>query len=216
MKIKTYLLGLFTLITSASFAQDSSATYSHHIQDAFISGGFILGPSAETGKVLYGQSREFMVGLGTGYRFAKWNGIGVDIYYKSTDFFLKQDSNKILPNNIQHNSEKISFNNFGGLVFDRFYFGKMYLDGGFYFDWAFYSKHITWDKDTTSNGGSTIKGIDKQLKFINPTNYGLTFRFGGMQGISFYFNYRLSKVFKPDFNYPELPPFVLGIIIGTH
>lgn len=218
MKLKHCLIGICSLFAASTIAQstDSTATVSHKMQDAFIGAGFVLGPSSNSGKVLYGQSREFIVGFGGGYKFAKWNGIGIDVYYKSTDFFLKQDSDKILPNSIQHNSEKISLNNFGGLVFDRFYFGKTFLDAGFYFDWAFYSKHIAWDKDTGSNSGTTIKAIDKQLKYMNPTNYGLTFRFGGVKGFSLYFNYRLTKVFKSSFDYPELPPYVFGIIIGMH
>jgi len=213
MKAKHYLTAICSLVFLTTFAQDS---INHKMQDAFIGGGFVLGPSTATGQVNYGQSREFIVGVGTGYQFCKWNGIGIDIYYKSTDFYLKQDSAKILPNNVQHTAEKISFDNFGGLVFDRFYFGKMYLDGGFYFDWAFYTKHITWDKDTVANAGSTIKTVEKQLKFLNPTNYGLTFRFGGVKGFSFYFNYRLSKLYKSDVTYPQLPDYVFGIVLGLH
>ena len=213
MKVKHYLTILSSLLFLTTFAQD---TISHKMQDAFIGGGFVLGSSAADGKVNYGQSREFMVGAGTGYKFCKWNGIGIDIYYKSTDFYLKQDSAKVLPNNVQHSSEKISFDNIGGLVFDRFYFGKVYLDGGFYYDWAFYTKHITWDKDTAANAGTTVKTIDKQLKFLAPTNYGLTFRFGSQTGISFYFNYRLSKLYKSDVTYPQLPAYVLGLTVGLH
>jgi hypothetical protein len=223
MKLNYYFAVILSLLFVPAIAQDDSTdtldnSVSHKMQDGFIGGGFVLGASSSTAAVNYGESREFIVGGGLGYKFVKWNGMGIDIYYRSTGFFLKQDSSKILPNNILHNSEKISFDNFGGLVFDRFYFGSVYLDGGFYYDWAFYTKHIAWDNYTVANnaGGSSTKTIDRQLVFANPANYGLTFRFGNVRGVSLYFNYRLSKVFKSGSLYPDMPPYVLGLVIGTH
>lgn len=238
MNLKKYLtFSIFLFVFSALYAQksdtakkatvttpDTSANYYDKIAgDGFIGFGFVLGNSNKGAKINYGESREFIVGLGVGYRFVKCNAIGMDLYYKSTDYFLAQDSSKILPDNNLHKSEKLSFNNFGGLAFDRFYIGDFYLDGGFYFDWTFYTKHITWDI-VNSSYGSTTKVIEKQLDFTNETNYGLTFRFGKTEGVSLYFNYRLSNLFKPlniagrtsPLNYPELPAYVLGVVIATH
>ena len=200
--------------------QDTSKTkYNKPIGDGFIGFGFVLGTSNKGAKVNYGESREFIVGAGGGYRFFKWNGLGLDIYYKSTGFYLAQDSGKVLPDSILHKSEKISFDNFGGLVYDRFYIGPVFLDGGFYFDWTFYTKHITWDNYSFSYGNTT-KVIEKQLKFTNTSNYGLTFRIGQTDGVSLYFNYRLSNLFKAtspqSTPYPELPVYVLGIVVGGH
>lgn len=213
------------LSPGSSISDTSKSSYEKTMGDGFIGFGFVLGTSNAGAKVNYGESREFIVGIGAGRRFVKWNGLGLDIYYKSTGFYLAQDSGKVLPNNNLHKSEKISFDNFGALVYDRFYFGKFFLDGGFYFDWTFYTKHITRDSYSFSYG-STTKVIEKQLDFTNSTNYGLTFRLGKTQGLSLYFNYRLSKVFKPlpaavgptnaGFTYPELPVYVLGITLGGH
>lgn len=198
-----------------SAGDTSQNSYDKNITDAFIGFGFVVGKSNKGAQVNYGESREFIVGLGGGRRFVKWNGIGGDLYYKSTGFFLAQDSTKILPNNNLHSSEKVSFDNFGGLVYDRFYFGTIFFDGGFYYDWTFYTKHITWDTFSFSYGKVT-KTLEKQLNFTNSTNYGLTFRLGSTKGVAFYFNYRLSKVFKTSpqgINYPELPPYVIGITV---
>jgi hypothetical protein len=237
MKLKYYVAGIISLIVMPVLAQDTADTLdnsiNHDMQDLFIGGGFVLGNSATNATVLYGNSREFIIGAGIGYKFAKWNGIGIDIYYKSTDFFLKQDSNKVLPNNTLHNSEKVSFDNLGGLVFDRFYIGSFFLDGGFYFDWTFYTKHITWDNTKGAGAtGSSVKTTDRQLNFVTPTNYGLTFRFGKITGVSLYFNYRLSNLFKAgtmpaqtqsgavtasvNGTYSELPVYVLGLVFATH
>jgi len=229
MKIKYLLTCTLVSVTISLLAQNpapfkpapapdtSSYTLTHKVSDGFIGLGFVAGPSDFRANVKSGTSREFIVGGGVAYRFVKWNCIGIDFYYKSTGYYLAQDSNKILPNTILHNSEKISFDNFGGLVFDRFMIGSFFLDGGFYFDWAFYTKHITWDNHTAANsaGASSTKVIDRQLTFLNPSNYGLTFRMGHPNGLALYFTYRLSNVMKSGSVYPELPPYVVGVTISV-
>lgn len=182
--------------------------------DAFIGMGFVTGASKNGASVLYGRSREFIVGVGGGHKFCKWNELGFDVYYKSTDFFLAQGSSKSFPDSIHHKSEKVSFQNFGGLVFDRFYFGRhIFLDGGVYGDWTFHNKHITWDNNIPEVG--SVKTIDRNLNFVNPTNYGITARFGSTKGLSLYFNYRLSALFQSNTPaYPELPAYVFGITLG--
>jgi hypothetical protein len=232
MKLKQILFTITMLSVTGAFSQpnfikfggnsitDTGNSYQKTMGDGFIGFGFVLGSSNAGAKVNYGESREFIVGIGSGYRFVKWNGLGLDLYYKSTNYFLAQDSGKILPNNTLYKSEKITLDNFGGLAFDRFYFGKFFIDGGFYFDWTFYTKHTTWNNNYAFAFGSVTKVIEKQLDFTNSTNYGLTFRLGKTQGLSFYFNYRLTKVFKDispqGFSYPDLPIYVLGITIGGH
>lgn len=197
----------------------TSMTHSHNFGDGFIGFGFVLGPDNNGGRIKYGKSREFNFGFGGGYKFFKWNGIGADIYYKSTGYYLVQDSTKIMPDNTLHSSEKIAFNNFGGLVFDRFFIGKMFFDGGFYYDWTFHTRHVSWDNHSGSaNLSSSTKTIDRQLVFANPSAYGLTFRFGSQQGFCFYFNYRMSNLFKQAAGSiagpPEMPPYTLGIDLG--
>lgn len=203
---------------STSACDTAESNYSNHtFGDGFIGFGFVLGGSQKGADIRYGRSREFGMGFGSGYKFFKWNGIGFDLYYKSTDFFLVQDSTKTLTGNAQHSSEKVAFNNFGGLVFDRFFIGSLYLDGGFYYEWTFNSRHVSWDNHL--NGSESTKSIDRQLSFANPTNYGLTFRLGMRNGISFYFNYRLSNLIKSNANSliatPQLPQYTVGINLGA-
>lgn len=242
MEIKNYLTAILMCLSFASFSQvniqlqgdktnetnqktdSTSKKANKNVFDFFIGGGFVLGPSDEGDKIEYGASREFLVGIGYARKLVPWNGLGIDLYYKSTGYYLAQDPSKILPNNVLHNSEKISIDNLGGLIFDRFYFGKVFLDGGFYFDWAMLTKHITNDYYTVANvnGGSSTHSIDRQLVFTNDYNYGLTFRFGQVNGVALYFNYRLTNVFtkgtaqSPDLYYNlPLPAYVIGIVIGS-
>lgn len=212
------------MVKKANPADTSSNSYKKSIADGFIGFGFVLGSSNKGAAVNLGESREFIVGLGFGRRWIKWNGIGIDLYYKNTNYYLAQDSGKILPNNILHIAEKVTFDNFGGLAFDRFYFGSFFLDGGFYFDYTFFTKHVTWDNFAGSYGSSTTKITEKQLVFTNKFNYGLTFRIGKITGISFYFNYRLTNLFKSytpansstQITYPELPIYVVGVVLAGH
>ncbi len=199
----------------------SSGSMNHHMNDAYMGFGYVAGPEHAGARVKYGRSREFDWGYGGGYKFCKWNGIGMDVYYKSTDFFLEPDADKVLPNPIIHDAEKLSFNNLGGLVFDRFYFGKFFLDGGFYYDWIFWNRHVTWDNYSNGDNASSssTKTIDRNLSFIKSTDYGLQFKLGTKNGVALYFNYRLSNLFKPvsgsATGLPELPPYVLGINFGV-
>lgn len=185
--------------------------------DAFIGGGFVTGGTQAGAPVKYGASREFIMGFGWEKKIVKWDGIGADLYYKSTDFYLSEDSAKTFPNKVLHQQEKISVQNFGGLLYDRIHFSrKLFLDGGIYGDWAIHSKYITWDANTP--GAESTKIIQRNLGFVNPLDYGLTFRFGYAQGLSLYFNYRLSNLLQngPALEpaYPKLPGYVIGITLG--
>ena len=181
--------------------------------EVFIGGGFVTGGSNGT-DVKYGNSREFIVGLGHAYNIVKWNALGCDLYYKSTDFYIAQNASKTFPEPTQYQSEKVSTQNFGALIYDRFNIGKhLFLDGGVFGDWAFHSKHIIWNDNTSDGSTDRIKTVN--LSYVNPFDYGLTARFG-TQGVALYFNYRMSKVFQNTNDsgqpYPTLPQYVVGLV----
>lgn len=185
----------------------------HHFGEGFIGGGFVSGGN-KNAPIQYGASREFILGFGGGYKFLKWNAIGWDIYYKSTGYYFLQNSSKGFPDTLIHSAQKISLQNFGGLVYDRFifasgYHGQLSLDLGFYFDWTFNSREVTWDNS------SNTKIINRDLSITSPTNYGVTARLVFLRGLSCYFNYRLSNAFKFTDPYaPTLPACVVGVTIG--
>ena len=213
------------VVSEGSNANDSDKSVSislgngHDMDDAYIGFGYVFGPEYRGARIMYGRSREFNIGFGQGHKFCNWNGIGYDLYYKSTDFFLEPDADKVLPNATIHNQEKISFNNFGLILYDRFYFGNMFLDGGVYGDWIFYNRNVSWDNSPTPDAisSSSMKTIDRKLNFVNPFDYGVQFRFGFARGASLYFNYRLSQLIHSTeslISPPQLPPYVVGITFG--
>lgn len=192
--------------------------------DAFIGFGFVTG--GNTGAAIkYGNSREVIMGFGGGHKFCKWDGLGFDVYYKSTDFYLAQNANKTFPDTLKHNAQKVSLQNFGGLIYDRIifasgYHGQLSLDLGFYFDWTFNLREVTWDNipGTDLFSATTSKSIT-YLSCANPANYGVTARLVFLRGLTVYFNYRLSNALSfstAPANYsPTLPPFVIGITFGV-
>lgn len=205
--------------TSSSTNDSTSSSHSgfkHRFDDAYVGFGWVSGPNHNNADVQYGRSREFSIGFGEGYKFFKWNGIGVDVYYKSTDFFIEQNAMKTFPDATIHNAEKIAFNDFGGLLFDRFFIGKYFIDAGIYGDWIFHNRIVTWDHYDI--GGTTKTITRNALPLLSDFDHGVQARIGSKNGISFFFNYRMTDLLKqPDGSTngaPQLPPYVFGIDIG--
>ncbi|MEO6883076.1 MAG: hypothetical protein ABI199_03525 [Bacteroidia bacterium] len=191
------------------------ATY----RSIFMGYGFVAGKSDSVGDAInYGKSTDFIIG----YRFKKdlcsFDAIGYDVDYHVTYNNLKQDSAKLLPNNIQHTTEKMNFNNFELALYNRFQIGNSahslgrYLDIGAYGDWTFSVVHKTTDKHSVANaaGASVTYTQDEGLVFVNPFNYGVLARIGFNNWL-IYGNYRLSKEFKTGYIFPELPRITVGI-----
>jgi len=179
--------------------------------------GFVTGGN-KNAPIKYLNSREFIIGFGNDSRICNWNRIGMDFYYKSTGYYLAQNKGKIFPDTLMHDAQKVSLQNFGGLIYDRFIFTKGYhgqvaLDLGFNFDWTFNTREVSWDNS------SDVKTIDRNLVFFHHGNYGVMARLVLARTVSFYCSYRLSNPFKsmpiPAEYTPTLPPFVFGIILGT-
>ncbi len=192
------------------------SSYNPYMGDAFIGFGFVTGGN-KGAAINYGASREFIVGFGGGHKFCPWNGLGFDVYYKSTGFYLAQNAGKVFPDTLKHDAQKVSLQNFGGLLYDRFifsngYHGQIALDLGIYGDWTFNTREVSWDNN------NDIKTINRNLSFFNHYNYGVTARFIFLRQLSVYCNYRLSNVFKSSVTSaqygPTLPALVFGITFG--
>ncbi|HVA99550.1 MAG TPA: hypothetical protein VNG53_11705 [Bacteroidia bacterium] len=185
----------------------------------FMGLGFVVGKSDSAGDAInYGKSTDFMIGYTFKTDLCSFDAIGYDVTYRITSFNLKQNSAKILPNNVQHKSEVMNFNDFELTLFNRFQIGNNahslghYLDIGAYGDWTFSVVHKTVDTYSVANaaGASTTDTKDKGLVFVNPFNYGLMARIGFNRWM-IYGDYRLSNQFKSGYVFPELPKITLGV-----
>lgn len=172
-----------------------------------------------TGAEIYtGRSFDFDFGYRYKRKIGNVYALGFEIFYKVQDFNMKQDSGKIVPDTILHDKERLRFNNLGVGIYNRFNFGKRgdvvgnFLDIGAYGSWTYRLAHIT--KDELPNGNK-VRTHTRGLDYYEPLNYGLVVRLGFNRFV-FYGTYRLSDLFKPKHNYPELPFISAGIQLGLH
>ena len=190
---------------------------------SFLGYGLILGSSEGKGMdVKAGNSNEFITGFRYKRKITNWYAVGLEIAYGVASFHLRQNDEKIYPDTVLHDKEKISLNNFGIQLYQRFNFDKRgniigkYMDVGGYFDWAFLVKHYTkdkHDKPSQHGGAKSTEVTQSGLIYTQPYNYGVSFRVG-YNAIAVFGKYRLSDLFKPHHNLPELPRITVGLELG--
>ncbi len=185
----------------------------------YIGLGFLAGKPDSTGSdILYGKSKNFILGYRYKFRICNFFAIGYDLDFNSYSYSLKQWAKKITPDSILHNKEKLTYNNLGISGYMRFNYGKRgnrignFIDLGGYGDWTFSA--INFVKDKRSNG-NIFKTSISHLNYYNPINYGALARIGFNRYV-IYGYYRLSDIFKPSYKYPELPRLAVGLQIGLH
>lgn len=202
--------------------------YSHF----YLGLGAIVGQNeGDGGDLNYGRSLDFTAGFRYKYKINNIYALGLDAKYNWTSFNLKQNDDKILPNNLKHEREVINFNNFGFIAFNRINFDKnrgnyigKFLDLGAYADWTFTVRHkYTTEYNVAGNANQSVSEVTNSgLLYVESLNYGLTARLGFGKFV-FYGSYRLSDQFKKKLNdqfdsssYPELARFIAGIQISLH
>lgn len=190
----------------------------------YIQLGFILGkPEGISSDILFGNSTNFAIGLRYFRRVNKFYRIGFDIGHDGNSFSLKQDSSKILPNNLLHKTERINLNNLNISLVNRFSVSKIknrmgtFFDLGGYAGWTHTSINYTMDKHQIANAANASKTqvYNRALVFVNDYQYGLTAGFG-KNYFRFYAKYRLSDNFKKQFIYAELPRIIVGLEFALH
>ncbi len=178
--------------------------------------------------IRYGFSHSFSVGNRYKRKIAKFLALGVDVSYLYMVYDIKQNTEKLIPDNIEHKTEKFRLNTLYGDVFFRFNFGRRgnivgkFLDLGVYGDWGFSNKHLTIDKvdfGNLPNGYKEVKMVHRNLSYFNDLNYGLVSRIGFNRYVVFA-TYRVSDFFSKEFKNTiadvELPRLTVGFQIGLH
>jgi hypothetical protein len=235
--IKTCLILLTIIFSANSFSQapvieenvpkktkeprrgPNQKIYTH----GFIGYGFILGGGEGSGGAInYGKSGGWTFGIRRKRKLSNFYAIGFELFYNVNTFSLKQDSSKLLPNAVLHNSEHIRTNELGLSFYNRFNFGKRgnrignFIDLGAYGAWVVGASHTYYDKHPIVNNAnaSNTTVTNKGLIYVSDFNYGAQARLG-FNRIVFFGNYRLSQLFNGKIAaYPELPRLSLGLQIG--
>lgn len=183
--------------------------------------GFLLGDSdGDSAEIRNYQSSSFSLGWLSKWRINKWYELGFDVTYHYSSFHLVQDSSKRIPNRILHKREKMVFNNIQVVPFQRFKFKNKHHSTGTFIDLGGYAgynyrvKNQSTERNRAPGAGKT-RTVNLDLDYTQDFSYGLIARFG-LNRVVFYGRYRLSDLFTPAADLPELPRFDVGILIGIH
>jgi len=195
-----------------------------HFGHLYVSFGFFTGPSEIGAKIKYGSSMLSIIGYRYKYKVSNYYSLGADLSFSFKNYYLKDDDNKILPDNVNHDKEYFTFISPRLEIYQRINIDKRgnklgkYLDIGAFGSYNVSTKYYTRDKvDNMPYEKINITTI--KLKYIEPLSYGITARIGYNE-IALFAEYRLSDMMKPykpsigsDILYPELPRLAVGLDI---
>lgn len=186
--------------------------------------GLVAGESSGQGAdIEYGKSHSLSVGLRYRFKFHKRFSVGLSLQYKNLTMYLKQDDAKLFPNNVTHESEKLSLNNIDADLFYRINISTpnkllgSYFDLGGYFGYAFYTNYQYTDNYSNVNhiyGSNSYTIVNHNPNYIRNTNYGLLLRYG-YNYFEFFVKYNLSGFINDEYKTEildiELPKIEIGI-----
>ena len=190
-----------------------------HYGHFYMSCGFVSSLSDEGASIIYGASGTYAVGYRYKLKASNYYAIGVDVNISSLNYRLKQEDDKILPNDIEHDKENIQFSRLKTEIYQRISFDRRgnhigkYMDIGVFGSYIFSTKHFYKDEVENENF-STREVTEKGLEYFENISYGITTRFGIDKWVIFA-DYRLSNLFKQiegqSTPYPELPRLMVGV-----
>ncbi|MEA3497000.1 MAG: hypothetical protein U9R42_13320 [Bacteroidota bacterium] len=221
------IIAFFTLSTQAQivlferetddFSDDGKngpnlSNFSH----AYMGYGILLGTIQEGADIRIPHSQYFQIGYRYKKKLFQYLSLGTDIQYRTNYFSLKQNNTKTLVDTVLHKKEKLIFKQIELSGFLRFNFSKRrgnfignYLDIGAGESWTMKLSHKTIDKTNNLKTKIEVNGFEYYEAFNNYVFARIGFNRYVVTG-----TYRLSNLFKPNSNYPELPEFSVGVEIG--
>jgi len=187
----------------------------------YIGYGMIIDNSPEL-QISNIKSGCFSTGFRHKFKLLSFYSFGYEIGYNALHFNIKQTEDKMIPNNALHDKEKLRFHNGNFLLFNRLNIGKRgnvigkFIDFGGYVNYVFSASHYTKDK-IQENQSSTEPDVhaevrvvkNTRLDYIRPFGYGLFGR-AGINWIAAKVTWRMSDLFRQEYNWQELPRVSLG------
>jgi hypothetical protein len=175
-----------------------------------------------------GKSGVFTIGWRYKRKLSEWFAIGTGLSYANSQYSIKQYPGKQIPNNIEHDKEKLKYNNINLELYIRFNFGKRgniigkFIDLGAYGSYAITIKHFYEDNSNKNNPpayAGKIKVNEKDLNYVNRLNYGLIARMGVNRWV-ISVSYRLSDLLTDDYKTMVgafyFPKLAIGLELGLH
>ena len=166
-------------------------------------------------KIIYGSSINLSLGIRKKFRISGIYSLGYDIDAQYTDYKFKQEKGKRFPDTIFNNvSQRLDYSSISLGFYNRFNFDPSrgnflgtFLDIGINGAFDYAVKKISKKE---SENEIQSKSVLSHLPFVNKVNANAFARFGKGH-FSFFSSYRLTKLFKPSYGYPDLPKLILGI-----
>lgn len=163
-------------------------------------------------------SYHLTVGVRYKRKISEFYSLGGDIAWVNNTYALKQQDGKRVPDTILHKKERLSWMYFSASVYNRFNFAKRgnvmgtYLDIGAEAGYSFMFTHFYYDR---ADDGRSIKTRVRGLDYYQPFYYAAFVRVG-KDRLALSCSYRLSDLFKPKYNYKELPPLCLSLQLSLY
>lgn len=184
--------------------------------------GLIINNSQDT-EINSLRSLYFGVGFRQKFKILSFYSIGYELGYYTWHFNIKQSEDKMIPNEEQHDKEKLRIHSGNLLLYNRINIGKRgnvigkFFDYGGYMNYHFSTSHYTKDKlpeATSTSGPSVFAEItvvkNQRLDYIQSFGYGVFAR-AGINWFAVKVTYRMSDLFKEEYNWQELPRLFIGL-----
>ncbi|MFN8258596.1 MAG: hypothetical protein U0W24_23100 [Bacteroidales bacterium] len=216
-------------ISDYDFKMPKEGPNFRHFTHLYLGYSFFIPSGLDTEiDVKNGTSGVFNLGWRYKLKVTNWFALGAGINYFNETYNLKQSENKIIPDSVQHKTEKLKFNNFGPDFYFRFNLGKRgniigrFVDLGAYCSWTVKAKHSFEDKvdpATSKSNASMEKVVYSNINYVEKFQYGLKARIGANRFV-ITGTYRLSDLFTEEYLDEKgqftLPNLTVGLEIGLH
>jgi hypothetical protein len=184
-----------------------------------IRGGLVASPDKPGARIVYGGSFNLAFGIRRKFKVSSVYSLGYDIENQYTDYKFKQEKGKVVPDTVLNNiAGRLDYSTLGIGFYNRINFDPSrgnflgtFFDLGIMGEWHYSIKSIS--KNDLDNG-NMAKTTVKHLKFVYNTSAKVYCRLG-FSHLSLYASYRITDLFKPSFNYPDLPRVIAGIDLAV-
>ena len=190
----------------------NTTNYTHALFDF----GFVIPPDNSGSRITFGKSVSISFGVRSKYKISRLYAMGWELHSGFCDYKLKQQTGKTFPDTLLVDVQRFDVANITWAYFNRFNFdvarGNIighYLDIGIRGKYNYSMEEVI--KQEVAHGNATIK-IDN-LEYTNKWQAEV-FASIGSGRYSLWIARRLSKMFKSEFGYSELPNTTIGIEIG--
>ena len=193
----------------------------------YIGTGFIFSQSGENEIPVKNFSSKYSTfGYRQKFKIFSFYSVGFEAEYNLRQFNLKQSADKLFPDTVIHDKEKIKLHSAELAFYNRFNFDKRgnvigkYIDIGAFIYYSFSTIHYTKDNFTDSEEEIDPESHAKvrivkysRLDYIEPFGYGVYAK-AGIDWFAIKVTYRISDIFKDSYNWNELPGLSVGFEVS--